>query len=155
MHRNLAVVNWLSVLNWAFQPIAQIKEAAYLFIQWLTSESISLQRTMTPFTLRDPYRLSHYESVLYKSQWAHADEYLDTLYKGAETGYLDLMIPGAHEYEEAEQRALIDLLDGKDVQETLDQLAADWDEITDRHGVEGQREAYLKWLELPNSYLNE
>ena len=37
------------------------KEAAYLFTQWMTSPTISLQRVMLPYALRDPYRLSHYE----------------------------------------------------------------------------------------------
>ena len=41
---------------------------------------------------------------------------------------------------------------GADIQATLDQLAAEWDEITERIGVDSQREAYLKWAELPNAY---
>ena len=32
------------------------KEAAYLFIQWLNSEDISMQRVQLPYTLRDPFR---------------------------------------------------------------------------------------------------
>ena len=36
------------------------KEAAYLFIQWLNSEEISLQRVQLPYALRDPFRDSHF-----------------------------------------------------------------------------------------------
>ncbi len=36
------------------------KDAAYLFIQWLNSEEISTQRVQLPYTLRDPFRDSHY-----------------------------------------------------------------------------------------------
>jgi len=82
------------------------KEAAYLFIQWLTSQDVSLQRVMTPFALRDPYRMSHFDSALYRSQWSHAPEYLETLEAAAESGYLNLQIPGSREYEEAEEQAI-------------------------------------------------
>ena len=33
---------------------------AYLFIQWLNSEDISIQRVQLPYALRDPFRDSHY-----------------------------------------------------------------------------------------------
>jgi multiple sugar transport system substrate-binding protein len=128
------------------------KECAYLFAQWLTSKSLSEKRTMTPFALRDPYRLSHYDSALYKSQWSNADEYLAVLEQAAEDGWLNLSFPGSREYEEAEERAMTAIYGGADIQETLDQLAAEWDEITERIGVDSQREAYLTWSELPNAY---
>ena len=38
------------------------EEAAYLFMQWVTAPPLSLVRTMLPYTLRDPYRLSTYKS---------------------------------------------------------------------------------------------
>jgi multiple sugar transport system substrate-binding protein len=131
---------------------SQNKEAAYLFIQWLTSQDISLQRVMTPFALRDPYRLSHFDSALYKSQWTHAPEYLAVLKEGADTGYLDLGFIGSREYEEATEQAITAIYAGADVQETLDKLAADWDAITERVGVDKQREAYEKWAASPNAY---
>ena len=46
------------------------QELAYLFTQWSTSPSISLQRVMLPYTLRDPYRISHYKSARYRSALA-------------------------------------------------------------------------------------
>ena len=61
---------------------SQNKEAAYLFIQWMTSPTISLQRVMLPYALRDPYRLSHYASEEYRARWPNAGEYLDTLQGG-------------------------------------------------------------------------
>jgi len=128
------------------------KEAAYLFIQWLTSKDISLQRVMTPFALRDPYRLSHYDSALYKSQWTHAPEYLAVLEEAAETGYLNLAFPGSREYEEAEEQAITAIYAGADIKETLDKLAADWDAITERIGVDKQRESYANWAASPNAY---
>ena len=60
------------------------KEAAYLFIQWMTSPTISLERVMLPYALRDPYRLSHYASEEYRGRWPNAGDYLDTLQAAAE-----------------------------------------------------------------------
>ena len=51
-------------------------EAAYLFMQWATSPAVSLARTMVPYALRDPYRLSHYRSPLYQALWPDAKAYL-------------------------------------------------------------------------------
>ena len=48
------------------RPIRSNPEAAYLFMQWVTSPPVSLVRTMLPYSLRDPYRLSHYKSELYR-----------------------------------------------------------------------------------------
>ena len=50
-------------------------EAAYLFMQWAVSPPVSLARTMLPYS-RDPYRLSHYKSELYRSLWPDAPAYL-------------------------------------------------------------------------------
>ena len=44
-------------------------EAAYLFMQWVTSPPVSLARVMLPYALRDPYRLSHFKSDLYGQLW--------------------------------------------------------------------------------------
>lgn len=128
------------------------KEAAYLFIQWLTSKEISLQRVMLPFALRDPYRISHYESGLYRAQWASAPDYLRILRLGADRGLLDLAIPGAREYEEALDRAVVAAYAGTPPKQALDKAAADWDAITRRIGVDRQRQAYREWASKPNAY---
>ena len=130
------------------------KEAAYLFMQWMNSKEISLQRTEAPFALRDPYRESHYESEQYRARWEAAPEYLDTLRQGANVGYLDLSIPAARQYETALDKAMIAVVQGDDVQEALDQLAAEWDAITEENGLEAQKEAYRIWRQLPNAYPN-
>ena len=77
------------------------KEAAYLFTQWMTSPSISLERVILPYALRDPYRLSHYASEEYRSRWASAGTYLDTLKAAADTALLDIVMPGSSEYQTA------------------------------------------------------
>ncbi len=124
------------------------KEAAYLFAQWMTSPEISLQRVMLPFSLRDPYRKSHFESALYRSAWPEAPEYLDKLQE-ADTGQWELGIPGAREYMEAIDNATTAAYAGKDPQAALDEAAARWDKITERLGVDSQKAAYEQWLQNP------
>jgi len=134
--------------NLAVSADSKNKEAAYLWIQWMTSPEISLQRVMLPFTLRDPFRLSHFDSPLYRSAWPDAGEYLDTL-RNADTGQWELGIPGAREYMEAIDIACTSAYAGKDPKAAMDEAAARWDEITDRLGVDSQKEHYNKWLTNP------
>lgn len=130
------------------------KEAAYLFIQWLNSEEISLQRVQLPFALRDPFRGSHFEDPEYRSRWEDAPDYLATLQAGAQTGLLDLSILQIDKYEEALRQATTRVWAGEDVKSILDDTAAQWDALTDRIGVDRQRAAYEDWAAKPNAYPN-
>src|SRR5919112_1859239 len=98
---------------------SQNKEAAYLFIQWLTSPTISLQRVMLPYALRDPYRLSHYSSPEYRDRWPNAGAYLDTLQAAADGALLDIIMPGSAEYHTAIDQAVTSAQSGTAVDEAL------------------------------------
>jgi multiple sugar transport system substrate-binding protein len=74
------------------------EEAAYLFMQWVTAPPLSLVRTMLPYTLRDPYRLSTYKSAEYRALWPAANEYLINLCECANSGVVDIIMPGAQDY---------------------------------------------------------
>ena len=128
------------------------KEAAYLFIQWLNSEETSLQRVQLPYALRDPFRESHFTNADYLSRWADADKYLATLRAGADTGLLDLSILQIDKYEEALRQSMTRLWAGEDAKAILDDVAAQWDALTDRIGVDKQRAAYRDWAGKPNAY---
>jgi len=128
------------------------KEAAYLFIQWMNSEEISLQRVQLPFALRDPFRTSHFESEEYRSRWPNAGDYLDVLKQGAETGLLDLSLLQTDRYEEALRQGISRLWAGDDPQAILDDVASNWDKLTDRIGVDKQRRVYSDWASKPNAY---
>lgn len=128
------------------------KEAAYLFIQWMNSEEISLQRVQLPFALRDPFRSSHFESAEYRNRWPSAPEYLDVLKQGAETGLLDLSLLQVDRYEEALRQGISRLWAGDDAKEILDDMASQWDALTDRIGVDKQRRVYADWANKPNAY---
>lgn len=128
------------------------KEAAYLFIQWLNSEETSLQRVQLPYALRDPFRESHFTNAEYLSRWADADKYLATLRAGADTGLLDLSILQIDKYEEALRQSMTRLWAGEDAKAILDDVAAQWDALTARIGVDKQRAAYRDWAGKPNAY---
>lgn len=130
------------------------KEAAYLFIQWLQSKEVSLQRVKLQYALRDPYRASHFADEGYKTLWPDAPQYLDTLLKGAEVGVHDLGIPGAREYEQSLDRAVTAAYAGTDPKAALDTAAAEWDEITERIGSDVQKAAYDEYVSsrAPNVY---
>jgi multiple sugar transport system substrate-binding protein len=128
------------------------KVPAYLFIQWLNSEDISIQRVQLPYALRDPFRNSHYESAEYKSRWPNAPKYLAALKQASLTGLLDLSLLQTDRYEEALRQGLSRLWAGEDPKTILDDVAAQWDQITQRVGVDKQREVYLDWASKPNAY---
>jgi multiple sugar transport system substrate-binding protein len=133
---------------------SQNKEAAYLFVQWLQSPEISLQRVKLQYALRDPYRESHFNDAGYQALWADAPKYLETLRQGAESGVHDLGIPGAREYEEALDRAVTAAYAGTDPQAALDKAAEEWNAITERIGSDVQKAAYDEWVSsrAPNVY---
>ena len=126
-------------------------EAAYLFNQWVTSPSVSLQRVQLPYTLRDPYRISHYKSRQYWSRWPAAREYLAKLNEGANTGVLDFVVPGAADYYNALDRKMTEIYAGKDVQGGLNELAKEWDAITKKLGAAKQAAAWRNFLKYTGS----
>ena len=128
------------------------KEAAYLFIQWLNSEETSLQRVQLPYALRDPFRESHFTDKEYLSRWKDAPSYLATLRKGADTGLLDLSILQVDKYEEALRQSVTRLWAGEDAKTILDDVAAQWDALTEKIGIDKQKAAYADWASKPNAY---
>ncbi len=127
------------------------QELAYLMAQWQTSPSISLQRVMLPYTLRDPYRISHFKSAKYRSLWPGAKEYLIGLNNGANNAVIDMVMTGAADYANALDRAMTAMYAGEDVKKGLDDAAKEWDAITNKLGVDSQRAAYAQFLKLPGA----
>jgi multiple sugar transport system substrate-binding protein len=128
------------------------KEAAYLYIQWINSIDISHQRVQLPYALRDPFRKSHFSSPEYQSRWPDAKHYLEAAEKGAVSGLLDLSIINTFAYEDALAIGLQAVMGGADPQEELDGVAAAWDDLTEKVGVDAQREAYTQWASNAAAY---
>ncbi len=129
-------------------------EAAYLFMQWVTSPPVSLVRVMLPYTLRDPYRMSHYNSPDYRALWPASKEYLSTLAEAANTGVVDMIMPGWQDYALSLDQMCTSVWAGTDPHAALTKAAGEWDRITDRIGVDTQRAAYQQFMKLPGSYAN-
>jgi multiple sugar transport system substrate-binding protein len=147
-HPELAIGHALSVTS-----TSKNKEAAYLFIQWMNSEEISAQRVQLPYTLRDPFRTSHYSNPEYLAKWPDAKDYLDTLKKASETGLFDLSLIQTDKYEEVLRLGFSRLWAGEDPKAIVDDMAQRWDEITQlKVGVEKQRAVYSAWEAKPGAY---
>jgi multiple sugar transport system substrate-binding protein len=128
------------------------KDAAYLFAQWMNSPSISLERVMLPYTLRDPFRLSHYSSEAYRALWDNAGEYLDMLQEQTNTALLDIIMPGSQEYHTAIEQMWGAAQGGTAPEQAAADANAAFNAITDRIGRDAQRTAYQEYLKLGNVY---
>jgi multiple sugar transport system substrate-binding protein len=113
---------------------------------------VSLERVQLPYALRDPFRESHFDSEEYKSRWPEAPEYLAALEAGAQSGLLDLSLLQTDRYEEALRQGLSRLWAGEDPKAILDDVAAQWDALTEQIGVDAQRDVYRDWASKPNAY---
>ena len=127
-------------------------EAAYLYAQWLTSPPVSLVRVMLPYTLRDPYRLSHYRSPLYRQLWPGAKDYLVALSDAANDGVVDMIMPGWQDYALAVDRMCTGVWAGQDPKAALAACNAEWDATTKKLGLDQQRAAYSEFRKLAGSY---
>ena len=130
----------------AVSSTSKNKEAAYLFIQWANSADVSVKRSELPYSIRDPFRISHYESPLLRNQWPNAAQFQDTLRAAGEKGILELTLRNTAAYQDAMSTALQAAIGGKDPKEALDQLAEDWDALTEQIGVDAQRDAYQSFI---------
>ena len=146
-HPELAAGFALSVASSSKQ-----KEQAYLFIQWLNSEEISNQRVQLPYALRDPFRDSHFTNPGYLKLWPDAKDYLAALQQGANHGLLDLSLIQTDKYEEALRQGISRLWAGEDPKKILDDMARQWDEITQRVGVAKQKAVYDAWAAKSGAY---
>lgn len=136
----------------ALSADSQSAEASYLFMQWVTSPPISLVRTMLPYSLRDPYRLSQYKSDLYRALWPDAAEYLINLSNSANVALVDLIMPGWQDYALSIDRMCTEVWAGGDPKATLEKAVAEWNGITDHIGTSSQKAAFAEFKKLPGSY---
>jgi multiple sugar transport system substrate-binding protein len=146
-HPELAAGFALSVASTSKQ-----KEQAYLFIQWLNSEEISNQRVQLPYTLRDPFRNSHYKNPQYLARWPDAKYYLKALQDASKTGLLDLSLIQTDKYEEALRQGISRLWAGEDPKAILDDVAKQWNDVTEQVGVDQQKAVYTAWAAKSGAY---
>ncbi len=130
-------------------------DAAWNFIQFLTSPEISGEATVTGGTGVNPYRISHTTNV---QRWSsiftdrEAKEYLgaqaDSI--AAKNVALDMRLPGYFSYTEVVEIELSKALAGEEEpQKALDTIAAEWNRLTDEFGRDKQLAAYRNAMGLP------
>lgn len=134
---------------------SQKQEAAWNFVEFLSSPEISGKAAVTGGTGVNPYRVSHTTNMdLWKSLFSEreAKEYLagqaDSL--AAENVVLDMRLPHYFDYTEVVEIELSKALAGQvTAQEALDTVAAEWNRLTDEFGREEQLAAYRASMGLP------
>lgn len=123
-------------------------EAAWNFIEWLSSPDISSELMVTPDSGINPYRDSHFENI---EGWLkiftpkEAKLYLDAIRDSlsASNAALDMRIPGYFTYMQELEIQLTRALNFEiSPQEALDNVANAWNALTDRFGRDKQRAAY-------------
>ena len=82
---------------------------------------------MLPYALRDPYRLSHFKSDLYRPLWPDAKAYLINLNNSANVGLLDMIMPGWQDYALSLDRMCSSVWAGTDPKAASQTAAAEWD----------------------------
>ncbi len=128
---------------------SDVKEAALDFASFMADPEMVKQLAVTPDTGINPSRYSQFEDI---QLWVDsgfdqegAEDYLDAVLNTINhpNAVLDLRIRGAAEYmnvlDVEVSRALADEVSP---QEALDNVAAGWDEITERLGRDSQLEQY-------------
>jgi multiple sugar transport system substrate-binding protein len=106
---------------------------------------------MLPYALRDPYRISHFKSELYGQLFPSAKEYLANLNNSANVAVLDPIMPGAQDYFLSLDRMATSVWAGADPKTALETAAAEWDQTTERLGVESQKAFYEEFKKLPGA----
>ena len=107
---------------------------------------------MAPYALRDPYRLSHFTSPLYRSLWPNAKDYLINLNNSANGAVLDMIMPGWQDYALSIDRMCTAVWAGADPKTALQRRPRSGTPTTERLGVDSQREAYQQFVKLPGAY---
>ena len=107
---------------------------------------------MLPYALRDPYRLSHFQSPLYAKLWPSAKDYLRILNNSANVAVVDMIMPGWQDYALTIDRMCTDVWAGNDPKAALASAAAEWDSITERIGLDSQKAFYAEFKKFPGAY---
>ena len=125
-------------------------EAAWAALDYMFGAgAVSLKWVMSPLSGWDPYRFSHVNSPLWRKEVPGIERFFEAELAAMERGYPGLKIPGAFEYMDVLDLYVSEYLAGNiaTAQEALDNVAAEWEKITNRFGRDKQREFYAKMWE--------
>ncbi|MCC7210016.1 MAG: extracellular solute-binding protein [Anaerolineae bacterium] len=137
----------IGVTRWADDPAK-----AYQVARFMAGEA-SLAYVSSPQSGQDPFRLSHYEAPgafeMFLNQ-EQAQQYLDGIRANLENGFPEINIPGAEQYLSVLSIAVNTYVttDGADAKALLDDVARQWNEITDALGRDNQKALHAQMLEV-------
>lgn len=130
-----------------------VEEAAFDYVEYLSDKELAGVLATTGGTGVNPLRQSQFDNL---DLWIgagfdeeSAQDYLDAVLNTIEhpNNIVDLRIPGAFEYFDALDFGISQAVAGNQTpQEALDDVAATWDEITERLGRESQLQLYKESL---------
>lgn len=125
-------------------------EAAY-WVAWYLTTVKSGEFVADPRTGLDPFRNSHFANPKSFAKFAPQSEakgYLDAVKLNLDNGFPDLNIPGASEYLDKLDLSVTKAMSGElSAKAALDTAAADWKAITQRLGLDRQKQIYTTMLE--------
>jgi len=119
------------------------KDAAFLFMLWITSPSISMTTIFDPMGSWDPNRYVHFVSSAAQSNFKNASQYLQAQWNAQTYVSPDIAILQGAVYEDKlDIQVLSAITKTKSVQDALNQVATDWATITASIGADKQKAIY-------------
>ncbi|WP_338448937.1 extracellular solute-binding protein [Niallia oryzisoli] len=126
-------------------------DKAWEIISYITSKEISKKGLSSKETINDPFRYSHFTTVG-KGAFPLVEmneDFLNTVKSSLYNPNADLMIPSGWEYMQAlDENIHKALIHNLTAEETLQLTAAEWNDITEQYGRNGQSDHYRQWLNL-------
>ena len=131
---------------------SQVKEAAYKVLAFFADGDRTAQLVNDNTSWMDPWRITHMDPALYVSSCptdpARCQNFVDTIEETIALGYPVLNIPGAGRYHEVVERLATSAITGVTTPEqTVEQMAAELDSITESLGREQQASAYQTYVD--------
>ena len=117
------------------------KEAATYVAWYYTRPEVHTAMILDPNTGVDAYRLSSIEDPAFAEKYG--EEFVTTINDSITLGFPDLQVPNAFEYYTSLDNQLREAVTGgKSVEDAMNQIATEWNEITDRMGRDLQIAAW-------------
>lgn len=122
-------------------------DAAYAVLKHMFAPGPrNLKYIMDSFIGWDPSRYSHFNSTEWRKEIPGIENYLELELKALENGFPMIKIPGAYEYNDVLDLNVSKYLAGEipTAKATLDAVAAHWDELNKKFGLDKQKGFYAK-----------
>lgn len=143
--------------GWGYSVSAysKYKELSYLYCQWMSGAAMNARVALTPGGWYDVCKVSNYDESQFpeirrKNGGIYMDEWMDNQKWQVEHCFPPLVIRGGAEYTGVLVDAVTGVLKGAQKSEqALEEVAAKWEEVTERYGREEQIES---WNSLKSMY---